>query len=226
MCIIKNVQDSTVRETEDLKGFVRNLDVDLVGVADVRLLQGMPLGLPLDPSRFFQTYRYGIVMGLPVGKLGKKVPGRQISLSLEKAAIEVVAYLEERGYRALTIHTEDEFDPINRLGFMSLKVLGKAAGLGWQGRSLLIVSPRCGPLHRLVAVLTNMHLKADSPIPNRCDGCTLCIDSCPTGALKWVAFEDHPERREDVLDIRACLGDDGCRVCLITCPWGNFSTGR
>ena len=122
----------------------------------------------------------------------------------------------------LIVHTEDEFDPTNRIGLMSLKVLAKAAGLGWQGRSLLIVSPRYGPIHRWIAILTNMDLHDDEPIPNQCGDCSLCIDKCPQGVLTLAPFDDHPERREDVLDIGLCKGDDGCRVCLVVCPWAKL----
>jgi len=37
--------------------------------------------------------------------------------------------------------------------------------------------------------------------------------------IDLVSFDDHPDRREDVLDIQACLGDEGCKVCLVVCPW-------
>jgi len=97
--------------------------------------------------------------------------------------------------------------------------LAKGAGLGWQGRSLLIVSPEYGPIHRLVAVLTDMPLEPDQPIANRCEECSLCVDKCPEGALTLRQFEDHPESREDVLDVEACRGDYGCKVCMVVCPW-------
>jgi epoxyqueuosine reductase QueG len=128
-------------------------------------------------------------------------------------------YLEDKGYRQLIIHTEDEFDPIKRLGFMSLKLLAKTAGLGWQGRSLLIISPEYGPLHRLVAILTDLPLQTNQTIKNGCSDCRKCIDACPQNALTFVAFEDHPSSREDVLDIKTCLGDNGCLVCILSCPW-------
>ncbi|MCJ7524551.1 MAG: hypothetical protein MUP71_04915 [Candidatus Aminicenantes bacterium] len=32
--------------------------------------------------------------------------------------------------------------------------------------------------------------------------CKLCVDQCPYGALRLVSFADHPERREDVLDVK------------------------
>jgi epoxyqueuosine reductase len=208
-----------VDETQNLKSFVCSLGIDLVGVADLRRLEGMPLGIPSASAGFVRSYRYAVVLGAQLNKLGRAASGSEASLLMEKAALDVMAYLEERGEPALIIHTEDEFDPVRRMGLLSLKVLAKGAGLGWQGRSLLIVSPEYGPIHRWIAVLTNMELQADEPVPNQCGECSLCIAKCPRGALTLVSFDDHPERREDVLDIQACLGDEGCMVCLVVCPW-------
>lgn len=206
-------------ETESLKTFVRSLGIDLVGVVDLRSLEGMPIGIEPRSTAFLQNYRYAVVLGAQLNKLGKRASGSEVSLFMEKAALDVMSYLEARGYPALAIHTEDEFDPIRRMGLLSLKVLAKGAGLGWQGRSLLIISPEYGPVHRWIAVLTNIDLQADEPIPNQCGDCSLCIDKCPRGALTLVPFDDHPERREDVLEIHTCLGDEGCKVCLVVCPW-------
>jgi len=185
--------DHGVPETDDLRSFVRNLGIDLVGIADLKLLKGMPFGIAFDSERFLKNYPYAIVMGAQLGKLGQKASGKETALFLEKAALEVMCLLEEKRYRALTIHWEDEFDPVRRMGFMSLKVLAKGAGLGWQGRSLVVVSPKYGPIHRLIAVLTSMDLQADAPVPNQCDECSICVEKCPTGALTLMAFEDHPE---------------------------------
>jgi epoxyqueuosine reductase len=212
-------QDERAGETAHLKSFVQGLGVDLVGVAALGLLEGMPVGVEAGPASFLGRYPYAIVLGAQQGKLGPKASGNEVNLYLEGAALEVMGYLEERGYHTLIVHTEDEFDPIRRLGLLSLKVLAKGAGLGWQGRSLLIVSPEYGPVHRWIAVLTDMDLQADEPIPNQCGDCSLCVDRCPHGALRLVPFDDHPARREDVLDVGACRGDDGCKVCLVVCPW-------
>ncbi len=215
----RSLRNQRVSETENLKSFIRALEVNLVGIADLNQLEGMPIGLPFDSSGLLQKYQYAIVLGAQLGKLGDNVSGTETALFLEKAAFEVMGYLEEKRYKLLIIHTEDEFDPFKRIGLMSLKVLAKGAGLGWQGRSLLIVSPEYGPIHRLIAVLTDMPLQADKLIPNQCGDCSLCIDKCPQDALTLVPFEDHPERREDVLNIGVCKGDDGCKVCLLACPW-------
>ena len=208
-----------MRETSYLKSFVRDLGVDLVGVADLRRLEGMPVGIEPGPAGFLGGYQYAIVLGAQLGKLGKQAGGTEVNLFLEKAALETLACLEGEGHRALIVHTEDEFDPVRRLGLLSLKVLAKGAGLGWQGRSLLIVSPEYGPVHRWIAVLTDMELQAGEPLPNQCGDCSVCVDKCPSHALRLLPFEDHPQRREDVLDISVCKGDEGCKVCLVVCPW-------
>ncbi len=91
--------------------------------------------------------------------------------------------------------------------------------IGWQGRSLLIVSPDYGPIHRLIAILTNMHLDPDRPLKNQCKNCTVCIDKCPKESLTLCQFDDHPNSRRDVLDISSCLGDNGCMVCILKCPY-------
>jgi epoxyqueuosine reductase len=211
--------DEQTTETESLKTFVRSLGIDLVGVANLGSLEGMPIGIEPGSAGFLENYCYAVVLGTQLYKLGKSASGSEVSLLMEKAALDVMGYLEARGYPALIIHTEDEFDPIRRMGLLSLKVLAKGAGLGWQGRSLLIINPEYGPVHRWIALLTNMDLQADEPIPNQCGDCSLCIDKCPKGALTLVPFDDRPDRREDVLHIQACLGDEGCKVCLVVCPW-------
>lgn len=206
-------------EAEELKSFVKGLGVDLVGIADLYSLKGMPLGIPSDAASFLSHYHCAIVMGAQLGKLGKSASGTEVSLFLESVALAVVDRLERKGRHVLTVHTEDEFDPVNRVGLMSLKVLAKAAGLGWQGRSLLIVSSRYGPIHRWIGVLADMQLRGSTAIPNQCGDCTLCVEKCPAGALDLVEFDDHPACREDVLDIGLCKGDDGCTKCLTVCPW-------
>lgn len=204
---------------DELKSFIKDLGADLVGIADLHSLAGMPLGIPSESTSFLSRYHSAVVMGAQLGKLGKSASGTERSLFLERAALAVVAYLERKGSQVLTVHTEDEFDPINRLGLMSLKVLAKAVGLGWQGKSLLIVSPQYGPLHRIIGVLTDFKLPGGIPVPNQCGDCIQCIEKCPVSALNAVEFDDHPACREDVLDVKRCKGDYSCNVCLTVCPW-------
>jgi epoxyqueuosine reductase len=206
-------------ETAKLKSIAKDLGVDLFGIADLKRLEGISFGGGGAPAGLTDRFRYAIVLGAQLHKLGKEATGADLDLFLEKAALRLSACLEKKNDRALIIHPEDEIDPVRRLGLLSLKVLAKAAGLGWQGRSLLIVSPEYGPVHRWIALLTNLELEPGAPLENRCGDCRLCVDNCPQQALKFVPFADHPEHREDVLDVQTCKGDDSCLVCLEVCPW-------
>ena len=156
--MVKTMETQKKIETENLNKFISKLGIDTFGIADMQLLKEIETGISIDLVKFINMFPYAIVLGAQYGKLGKKASGKDTSLFMEDAALSILEYLEDKGYRQLIIHTEDEFDPINRLGFISLKILAKAAGLGWQGRSLLIISPEYGPLHRLIAILTDMPL--------------------------------------------------------------------
>jgi epoxyqueuosine reductase len=212
------LDEEKIIETENLRKYIKKLEVDIYGIADMKLLEEMDTGFLIDLKKFIDMFPYAIVLGAQYGKLGKKASGGKTALFLEEAAFSIMEYLEDKGYRQLIIHTEDEFDPINRLGFISLKILAKAAGLGWQGKSLLIISPEYGPLHRLIAILTNLPLLTSHIIKNECNDCCKCIEACPRKALTFVAFTDYPKHREDVLDIKTCLGDTGCVTCILSCP--------
>jgi len=213
------MEEQKIIETENLRKYIEKLEIDIYGIAEMHLLKKRESGVPIDLKKFLNMFPYAIVLGAPYGKLGEKASGNATSLFLENAAFSIMGYLENKGYKQLIIHTEDEFDPINRLGFMSLKILGKTAGLGWQGRSLLIISPEYGPLHRLIAILTDMPLKINQIIKNECGNCRKCIEACPQNALTYVAFNEHPSCREDVLDVKTYLGDNGCLICILSCPW-------
>ncbi|MFX1501260.1 MAG: 4Fe-4S dicluster domain-containing protein [Promethearchaeota archaeon] len=213
------MEEQKTIETENLRKYIKELGIVTYGVADMHLLKEINTGVPIDLKKFINMFPYAIVLGAQYGKLGKKASGGKTALFLEDAAFSIMEYLESKGYKQLIIHTEDEFDPINRKGFMSLKILAKTAGLGWQGRSLLIISPEYGPLHRLIAILTDLPLQVNHAIKNECGDCQKCIEACPQNALTFIAFNNHPTYREDVLDIKTCLGDNGCLVCLLSCPW-------
>lgn len=215
-----NIMDIRKQKTEQIYHSIAPYDIDLIGIASLAAFKH-----DLDSNLTFTNdilyhYNYAIVIGAQYGKLGKKISGMETSLYLEKVALDLMCHIvEKEKSNALIIHTEDEIDAINRKGIMSLKALAKAAGLGWQGRSLLIVSPEYGPIHRLIAVLTDTPLNECKPIANQCNDCYLCIEKCPVNALKNTKFEDHPSKREDILDISTCKGDNGCNICILVCPW-------
>lgn len=108
------------------------------------------------------------------------------------------------------------------------------AGLGFVGKNGLLIVPGQGSMVLLGEVVTTLALEPDSPIPERCGACTLCIDACPTRALvrpfvldarRCVAYLTI-EHEGDVDPARApAIGERlfGCDDCQTACP---FNQGR
>ncbi|MFW6323960.1 MAG: 4Fe-4S dicluster domain-containing protein [Desulfovibrionales bacterium] len=49
----------------------------------------------------------------------------------------------------------------------------------------------------------------------RCDGCAICIESCPTQALRVIPNRDRPGKKIVSVAPKLC---EGCGVCQATCP--------
>jgi hypothetical protein len=59
------------------------------------------------------------------------------------------------------------------------KLAAHLAGLGWIGKSCLLLTEQFGPRVRFVSVLTDAPLEAGSPLDKPCGKCQVCIDACP-----------------------------------------------
>ena len=208
-------------ETERIKDHALKLGADLVGVADASSLKGIDTYVP----NLFVSFPRAISIAVRVEKFGSKVEEinysftKQIEL-LENIALRVSNFIHDKGFKTLIIHPEDRIDPAGERGLISNKAVAKAAGIGWLGKSLLLVTPKYGPRVRLVSIFTDMPLIPDRPLACQCKDCQVCIDACPEKALKNVEFVDHPRRREEVLDLTKCKGESDCKVCMLICPLG------
>ena len=101
------------------------------------------------------------------------------------------------------------------------------AGLGWIGKSSLLVSPRFGPFTFIAIILTNFELEYDRPVAARCDSCTRCLNACPTGALcapytvdARLCISYHTIENRDPCRVDPQPYLFGCDSCLRVCPWG------
>ncbi len=55
-------------------------------------------------------------------------------------------------------------------------------------------------------------------VTDKCDGCALCVDTCPYNAITLEAYEqDGKEHHRIATDKALCKG---CGVCMATCPKG------
>ena len=109
------------------------------------------------------------------------------------------------------------------------------AGLGWIGKSGMLINPDIGSYTLIGELITTLPLACDAPTQNRCGNCTKCLDACPTKALVEAHTLDARhciaylpiEKRTPLTDAeKAQCGRQlfGCDACLDACPWNKKST--
>ncbi len=225
--------------TKEIKEYALDLGADLVGIADLERLKG----ITTVPANLLDGFTRAVVVAFQVSPtIFEQIESEPTLLYIHQyAAVNLVLdhinlMLQSKvlnlGYKALALPASQTVDRINWLGHISTKAVAKAAGLGWQGKSLLLINPQYGPRVRLSCLLTNAPLVPDQPIPNRCGNCTKCRDACPANAIHGASWDDRPNTREEAVDLERCVnrlshiaekqGREAliCGVCIKVCPWG------
>jgi epoxyqueuosine reductase QueG len=157
---------------------------------------------------------------------------RGVNARLDRASSQLADWIKGRGYAAAALPASSIVDEKNLLGGISHRAAARMAGIGWQGKSLLIVSPQFGPRIRLTTLLTNLPCRVDMPLKNRCGSCAACATACPAAAIKNVRTSDRYATRDEALYLERCarqtmlfkqqreIGASICGVCVAVCPFG------
>ena len=111
------------------------------------------------------------------------------------------------------------------------KLWAVEAGIGWRGKHSVIINEEIGSFFFIGILLLDIELDYDKPFSeDKCGNCTLCIDSCPTGAIncdrtidarKCIANltinpkEPLPEQLVSLMGKRVY----SCDICQEACPW-------
>ena len=114
------------------------------------------------------------------------------------------------------------------------KVLGQAAGLGWQGKHTNLVSQEWGNWAFIGSVFTTLDIAPDPPEVDHCGSCRACLDICPTDAFpapyqidarRCISYLTIEHKGPVPEDLRALMGNRiyGCDDCLAVCPWNKFA---
>ena len=228
---------------EKLPRLVRRMGGDLYGVADLTPAVDAMARTGLDAREWPRAISVGIVLAhsvvdqLPQGRETRSLAITYqvecydlVNRRLEDIASRVASELQKQGYRALPIPSRERIDDERICALFSHKMAAHLAGLGWIGKSCLLVTPQAGPRVRWVTVLTTAPLTpTGAPMEQRCGECRECVDACPVGAFTGRAFDEN-EPREARYDARACqdyLDELGsrkergvCGMCLSVCPHG------
>ena len=107
---------------------------------------------------------------------------------------------------------------------VSFSPLGQKAGIGWIGKSGLLITPELGPRQKISAIFTsieNLPIKRPddySWIPNYCDICSKCVRACPENAM--IERKNQNGEKETEFKSELCIGcSQGCTYCIEDCPF-------
>jgi len=143
----------------------------------------------------------------------------------------VSSLLQREGWQALPIPASKRVDDERICAAFSHKLAAHLAGLGWIGKSCLLVTPGSGPRVRWATVLTDVPLPVTGkPMEERCGSCNECVEICPVNAFTGKSFR-ATEPREKRFDAGRCdryfagmKKKDSelavCGLCLYVCPYG------
>jgi epoxyqueuosine reductase len=110
------------------------------------------------------------------------------------------------------------------------RVYAQHAGLGWIGKNTCLINPDVGSWIFLSEIISNLELAPDPPALDQCGACTLCLDSCPTGALTAPrALDSRRCLSYLTIEIKGAIPAEhrpsiashayGCDICQEVCPY-------
>jgi epoxyqueuosine reductase QueG len=167
-------------------------------------------------------YQNAIVLTMPIGMdIINEKPGIEsekmndrLYNKFGKVTYLISDELRKLGYETQVGHPREELTDFS--------ALAQDAGLGYIGKSGLLITPELASRVKIAAILTsieNLPIKDENEhewIRNYCKRCSKCIKSCPELAL--VEKENKQDKAHLIKE--RCIGcSDGCTYCIEGCPF-------
>ncbi len=207
---------------------------DIVGIGDLTELPGdvrgnMPIGICVAvkyPKKVIQG-----ISQLPTAEYNEWY--NRLNEKLDRIVTYGAEQLIAKGFRAVAQtrervgNGEEENNTV-----LPHKTVATRAGIGWIGKSALLVTEQYGSMIRLSSILTDAPLETDAPInQSKCGDCIICTKACPAGAISGKAWEAglyrdeffDPDKCRKAARERAKKGFGGentiCGKCIEVCPY-------
>ena len=219
--------------TEEIKQFARAEGIDLFGIANLEHMneRARPGRRPKDLYPYAQSVIiFGCGMADPFCR-GWAKNGRQRGtfsltlLELERRCRLFRRFFRERGYH--TFGGEIYGDAVAGVG-LRLAEAAADCGMGYIGKSNLLITPKYGPRQNLLALASDARLEPDTGNPaGQCGACTLCQDNCLSGAILGGGYF-HARQCESIINASPNKRyynknvNQDCDRCLRVCPKGEW----
>ena len=232
-----------MRLESSLRTLAETMGVDFYGVADLALAHDAILEQGGQAvAEFPRAISIGIGLLHPIVDQLPQHEDRAVAMlyrhhaynlvnqRLDHIASPLASLVQRAGYRALPVPASQMVDSERLCGAFSHKMAAHLAGLGWIGRSCMLITPQAGPRVRWATVLTDAPLEAaGGPMEQRCGTCRECVDICPAqaytgepyrlGEPRKVRFAAHKcsqyfDKMEEIKGVSVC------GLCLYVCPNG------
>lgn len=216
-----------IRKKLSEKGASMTGFADLSGVAEENRMgfkYGISIATALNPE---------IVLGIQNGPTKEYYNEyKRLNALLDDLAQYAANLLEEAGFEAFPqIRSNVVEDETTWRTPLPHKTVATLAGIGWIGKSAMLVTKPFGSAVRITSVLTNAPLETGEPIrASQCGSCSICKEVCPGNAvtgMNWTAERD----RDTFYDPFACrktarertakigLQVTLCGLCMYSCPY-------
>ncbi len=146
---------------------------------------------------------------------------------IDSISLMLAGFLDSAGFQAFVVPSSQTVDRDELAGVFSHKLAAHLAGLGWIGKSALLITPEHGPRVRWGTVLTDAPLQTGTPMDEMCHDCDACVKGCPASAFTGQVF-DKPGPRSEIFAAEACDSylsqrealHRACGMCVYVCPFG------
>lgn len=158
---------------------------------------------------------------------------RSVNAFIDSLLLKAGLFLDKKGYRYITVAASQSInkDGWNYKGRYSHKKVAALSGLGTIGKSSMFLHKKYGANVRLGSIFTDCEFDVSDAVPvSLCKGCNLCVEACPSGAIKGIEWSSE-RTREDMFDPEKCsnymknnfkhIGRGAvCGICMKVCPYG------